>query len=242
MSVGLAYGQSDKTYVRQGNKLYQSDDFANAEIDYRKALDKNPNSLSGTFNLADALYAQEDYEKSGELFDKIGKADILKEQKAMAYYNLGNSLVKAKQYEGAVESYKMALRNNPTDEQARYNLEYARKMLAQQNKENQDQKDKQKDQNKDQDQKKDKPEDKKNQEDQKKDQNDQEQNQEKPQDNKDNQGESEQQMNDQQSKQISKKDAERMLEALKNNEKKTLEKLKKGKKAKVRVVKKEKDW
>lgn len=251
-SIAFASAQSDKTLVRQGNKSYQSDDFANAEIDYRKALDKNPASLSGTFNLADAIYEQEDYEKSAEMFAKIGQADLAKEQKGMAYYNLGNSLLKAQQYEPSIEAYKMALRNNPADAEARYNLEYARMMLKnQQDKQDQnkdqekkDDKKDQEDQKKDQEKKDDK-QDKDDQQDQekedKKDQN-QDQNQENQQDNKDDQGKPEQQMNDQQSKQISKKDAERMLEALKNNEKKTLEKLKKGKKEKGRVIKKEKDW
>lgn len=254
-SMAFASAQSDKTLVRQGNKSYQNNDFANAEIDYRKALDKNPNSLSGSFNLADAVYAQEDYEKSAEMFAKIGQADLSKDQKGMAYYNLGNSLLKAQQYEQSIEAYKMALRNNPADAEARYNLEYARMMLKnQQDKQDQQNKDKEKkddkkdqeDQKKDQ-KKKDDKQDKDNQQDQKKDQQDkkdqnQDQNQENQQDNKNDQGKPEQQMNDQQSKQISKKDAERMLEALKNNEKKTLEKLKKGKKEKVRVIKKEKDW
>jgi len=242
--VSLANAQSDKTLVRQGNKSYESDDFANAELDYRKALDKNPNSLSGTFNLADAIYSQEDFEKSAEIFAKIGQADIDKSQKGMAYYNLGNSLLKVQQYEKSIEAYKMALRNNPNDEQARYNLEYARKMLKnqQENKDQNKDQDKKDQDKKDQDKKDDqkKNEDQKDQDKEKQDQKDQ--NQEKPQENKDNQGKPGQQMNDQQSKQISKKDAERMLEALKNNEKKTLEKLKKDKKESVRVIKKEKDW
>lgn len=235
---GFAHAQSDKTLVRQGNKSYNQDNFTNAELDYRKALDKNPNSLSGSFNLADAIYQQEDYQKSAELFANIGNANIPVEKKAMAYYNLGNSLLKGQQYEQSIEAYKMALRNNPNDPDARYNLEYARKMLKQQ--QNQD---KQKD-NKDQ-QKQDKDQEKKDQEnkDKEKDKQDkQDQNQQNPQENQDNKGNPEQQMNDQQSKQISKKDAERMLEALKNNEKKTLEKLKKQKMENVRVVKKEKDW
>ncbi|RLD38324.1 MAG: hypothetical protein DRI74_04230 [Bacteroidetes bacterium] len=255
-SVAFVNAQSDKTLVRQGNKSYQNNEFANAEINYRKALDKNPNSLSGTFNLADAVYEQKDFEKSAEMFAKIGQADLAKEQKGMAYYNLGNSLLKAKQYEQSIEAYKMALRNNPADADARYNLEFARQMLKNQQdkkKDKQDKKDKndKKDQDKNQnkDQQKDKndkkDQDKNQNKDQQKDKNDkkdQNKDQQKQQDNKNNQGKSEQQMNDQQSKKISKKDAERMLEALKNNEKKTLEKLKKGKKGKVRVVKKEKDW
>lgn len=249
-SIVFANAQSDKTFVRQGNKLYQKDDFANAAIDYQKALDKNPNSLSGTFNLADAIYGQEDYEKSAEIFAKIGQADLAKEQKGMAYYNLGNSLLKAQQYEQSIEAYKMALRNNPADEDARYNLEYARQMLKkeqQKQDQNKDKQDQNKDQDKDKQDQKDqdkKDQDKKDQDQQKDkdDKQDQDQNKENPQDNTDNQGKPEQQMNDQQSKQISKKDAELMLEALKNNEKKTLEKLKKGKKVNVRVIKKEKDW
>lgn len=242
-SIAFASAQSDKTLVRQGNKFYQNDDFTNAEIDYRKALDKNPNSLSGTFNLADAIYEQEDYEKSAEMFAKIGQADLAKDQKGMAYYNLGNSLLKAQQYEPSIEAYKMALRNNPADAEARYNLEYARMMLKnQQDKQDQNKDQEKKDDKKDQEKKDDK-QDKDDQQDQEKeDKKDQNQDQENQQDNNNDQGKPEQQMNDQQSKQISKKDAERMLEALKNNEKKTLEKLKKGKKKNVRVIKKEKDW
>lgn len=244
-SISIAAAQSDKALVRQGNKSYKSNDFAGAEIDYRKALDKNPKSLSGSFNLADALYEQKDYEKSAEIFVKIGQSDLNKEQKDVAYYNLGNSLLNAKQYEQSIEAYKMALRNNPSDLDARYNLEYARKMLKNQ----QENKDQQK-QNKDKDKKDDQKKDQDKKDDQKKDQDkkdkddkqDQNQKKDNPQDNPENKGKPEQQMNDQQSKQISKKDAERMLEALKNNEKKTLEKLKKDKKATVRVVKKEKDW
>lgn len=249
---GFVYSQSDKALVRQGNKSYQSDSFSEAEINYRKALDKNPNSLSGTFNLADAIYQQEDFKSSAELFSKIGMADVAKDQKANAFYNLGNSFLKSKQYEQSIEAYKMALRNNPSDADARYNLEYARKMLKkeqdkQQNKD-QDKKDDQKqdqqnkDQNKDNQDKKDDQKDQKDQEKDQQDKKDQDQNQQNPQQNDKQEGKPEQQMNDQQSKQISKKDAERMLEALKNNEKKTLDKLKKDKKAQVRVVKKEKDW
>jgi len=249
-SVAFVNAQSDKALVRQGNKSYQNNEFANAEINYRKALDKNPNSLSGTFNLADAVYEQKDFEKSAEMFAKIGQADLAKEQKGMAYYNLGNSLLKAKQYEQSIEAYKMALRNNPADADARYNLEFARQMLKNQQdkkKDKQDKKDQDKNQKKDQQKDKNdkKDQDKNQNKDQQKDKQDkkdQNKDQQKQQDNKNDQGKSEQQMNDQQSKKISKKDAERMLEALKNNEKKTLEKLKKGKKGKVRVVKKEKDW
>jgi len=252
-SVAFVNAQSDKALVRQGNKSYQNNEFANAEINYRKALDKNPNSLSGSFNLADAVYEQKDFEKSAEMFAKIGQADLAKEQKGMAYYNLGNSLLKAKQYEQSIEAYKMALRNNPADADARYNLEFARQMLKNQQDKKKDKQDKNDKKDQDKNQNKDQQKDKQDKKDQDKNQNkdqqkdkqdkqDQNKDQQKQQDNKNNQGKSEQQMNDQQSKKISKKDAERMLEALKNNEKKTLEKLKKGKKGKVRVVKKEKDW
>lgn len=245
-SIAFVQAQSDKSLVRQGNKHYQSNQYSDAEINYRKALDKNPKSLSGNFNLADAVYQQKDYEQSAKLFAKIGQADLSKDQKSKAYYNLGNSLVQAKKYEPGIEAYKMALRNNPADEQARYNLDYARKMLKQKQDQNkdkkkQDNKQKQNDKKK-QDQKKKDDQKKQDQKDKQKDKQDQKQNQEKPQDNKKDQGQKQQQMNDQKSKQISKKDAERMLAALKNNEKKTMEKLKKGKKGKVKVVKKEKDW
>lgn len=228
----MSQAQSDKKLVRQGNKDFQNGNYNEAEISYRKALDKNPKKQSAQFNLGDALYEQENYEKAGEVFasSNIEKASSF--EKSNTSYNLGNSFLKGDKLDESIGAYKQALKFNPRNEEARYNLEYARQKKAQQEQQDQDQ-------NKDDKQDKDQQDQNKDQQDQNQDQQDQNKDQqEKNQDQQNQQG----QQNEQQAQKISKKDAERMLEALKNNEKKTLEKLKKEKKKNAKVIKSEKDW
>jgi len=234
------FAQSDKKLVREGNKDYKKGNFNEAEIYYRKALDKNPKKHSAQFNLGDALYEQEDYEKAAEVFASSNIASVSASDKSNTAYNLGNSFLKAGKLNESIAAYKQALKFNPENQDARYNLEYARQQQEQNEQDqNQDQnKDDQQDQNQDQNQdQKDQQQDQQDQEQEQQDQQNQEQNQD--------QNPSEQQQgqqNEQQSQKISKKDAERMLEALKNNEKKTLEKLKKEKKKNAKVIKSDKDW
>ena len=237
----LLMGQSDKNLVRQGNKDYQNAAYDEAEINYRKALDKNPANTVAQFNLGGAMYSQENYEKAAEVYAATDIKEKTAEEKSAVYYNLGNSMLKAGKSNEAIAAYKQALRENPRNEEARYNLEYLRQKQQQENKDQNkdDKKDQDKEDKKDQNKEKqdqDKDQEKQDQKDQQ-DQN-QDQQQDKPQEQKNQQGE----QNEQQAQKISKKDAERMLDALKNNEKKTLEKLKKAKKKNAKVIKSEKDW
>lgn len=245
----LILAQTDKNLVRQGNREFSNGQFNEAEINYRKALDKNPQKHSAQFNLGDALYEQENYEKAAEVFSSSNVANMSSNDKSNVYYNLGNSMLKAGKLDESIAAYKQALRENPKNEEARYNLEYAR-LKSQQEQQKQDQN---KDQNKDQqDQNKDQQDqqqDQQDQQDQKQDQKDQEQNKDQQQDQQQNQQDQQNQQNQQQGQQneqqaqkISKKDAERMLDALKNNEKKTMEKIKQAKKENAKVIKSEKDW
>ncbi len=232
--------QSDKDLVRKGNKEFSNGEYNEAEINYRKALDKNPTNTTAQFNLGDAMYLQEDYEKAAEVFSKTelkGKSSV---EKSSVYYNYGNSLLKAGKSDEATAAYKQALRENPNNDEARYNLEYLRQKQKQ---------DQNKDQNKDDKQDKDKQDqdkqnkENKDQQDQNKDEQEQNKDQEQNQDQQQqNQQDQKQEQSEQQAQKISKKDAERMLEALKNNEKKTLENLKKAKKKNAKVIKSEKDW
>jgi len=236
--------QSDKNLVRQGNQDYQKGAYNEAEINYRKALDKNPTNTVAQFNLGGAMYSQENYEKAAEVYSATDIKEKTAEEKSAVYYNLGNSMLKAGKSDEATAAYKQALRENPKNEEARYNLEYLRqKQQQEQNKDDnkddkKDQDKKDQDQNKDQEkQDQDKKDQKQDQQDQNKDQQDKQQDQ-----SQDKQDQQQGKQNEQQSQKISKKDAERMLDALKNNEKKTLEKLKKAKKKNAKVIKSEKDW
>lgn len=233
--------QSEKKMVREGNGEYEDGNFSEAEVQYRKALTKNPNYYNGKFNLGDAMYEQENFEESAKLFDELAEANLAPEQKAKVHYNQGNNLMQAQKYDEAIDAYKKSLRLNPDDYDAKYNLEYARKKLSdqqqqQQDQENQDQdKDQDKEDQKDQEQDKNKDDQEQDKKDQEQDNNDQQKDQNK--DNKDqNQDQQQQQQN------ISKQDAQRMLDALKNDEKKTLQKLQKEKAKAAKGKKTEIDW
>jgi len=222
-----AYAQNEKKSIRQGNREFNKNDYANSEISYRKALEKNPSSFKGNFNLADALYKQDKQEETVKLLDGLSSANVSDVQKSNVYYNMGNSYLKQKKLKESIESYKSSLRLNPNDVESKYNLAEAQRMLKQQqqqekndkdkeNKDNKDNKDKNKDK-KDQDKKDDKDKDKQNQD--QKDKN-------KPQP---------------QQQKMSQEDARRMLEALQNNEKQIQQKIREQQ-AKAARVKVEKNW
>ena len=226
--------QNENKYIRQGNKAYEAGDFKKAEIDYRKALDKNQKSVKGEYNLGGAIYEQQNFDEARRIYEQLASANLPTAQKAMTYHNLGNSFLQMQKPEQAIDAYKNALRNNPGDPDTRYNLEFAKKMLKQQ------QQQQNQDQNKDQqnqDQKKEDQQQNQQQQDQKKEQEQNQQNQQNQQQNQDNQAQQ-----PPQTKQISKQDAERMLQALQDNEKKTMEKLKLEKLKNANRVKTEKDW
>jgi len=250
LSVADAFAQSERKLVRKGNSEYKEGNFSEAEVEYRKALSENPNYYKGKFNLGDAMYNLENFEESGKIFNELAEANLSPEQKAKVHYNQGNNLMQQQKWGEAVDAFKKSLRLTPDDYDAKYNLEYARKKLAeqqqqQQQQQNQDQnqdQDKQ-DQNQDQD-KQDQNKDEQDKDQDKQDKNDQQDKQDQKQDqNNDKKDQNQDQQQQQQQQQnISKQDARRMLEALKNDEKATLQKLQKEKAKAVKGSKSEIDW
>lgn len=210
--------QNDSPLIRDGNKQYKEGKFKEAEIDYRKALEIAPKSHKGEYNLGNSLYRQNNWEEAGRSYlnsaGKMKDKDV--EQKAAALHNLGNSMLKAEKYAEGIEAYKQSLRLNPSDEDTRYNLSYAMRKLQQQQQQQQQKSDQNKDDKQD---------------------NKDKQQQDQPQDQNNQQDDKQQQ----QKQQISKQDAERMLQALKNDEQKTIDKVKKQKVKPVQVQV-EKDW
>ena len=240
------YSQNEKKLIREGNDLFEEGNYSEAEIEYRKSLTEKPGYYKGTFNLGDAMYKQENFEESGKLFNEVAEISNESDVKASAFYNLGNTFLSEDKFKEGIEAYKKSLRLNPDDVDAKYNLEYARKKLNEQQQQQQNQ-----DQNKDKDQdKKDKDKDQdkkdKNKKDQdKKDQDKKDQKDKKDQDKKDQNKDGDQNKDQQQQpqpQQISKQDAQRMLEALKNDEKKTLQKLQIQKAKAAKSSKTEIDW
>ena len=224
---GMAWGQSVRSLVNGGNDLYEEKKFGDAEVNYRKAVEKEPASVEGHFNLGNALYKQGKTDESVKEFENAMLKAEEKNTRADAHYNIGNSYLKAQQYQDAVKSYVEALKLNPDDMEAKYNLSYALEKLRQQ----------QQQQKKD-DKNQDKKNDKSKNDQQKNDQQQQDQEKQKQQQ-QDQQQQAQQQQKRQAEKQMSRADAERILDVLKNNEKDVQKKLR------IRQAvrpKGEKDW
>jgi len=215
-----SFAQNKKSFLRDGNELYTDSSYNDAEIQYRKSLEKDQDYFKASFNLADAVYKQERYEESSALFDALIDNAPTENDLAKVYHNLGNSLTQEQKLEEAIEAYKNALRINPNDAETRHNLALSKKQ-----KQEQEQQEEKKEENK---------EEKKDQEKDKEDKQEQNKEQEKEDEEKENQPE-------EKKEEMSKEDAEKMLEAIQQAEKELQEELQK-KKVKGKRVKVLKDW
>ncbi len=157
-----AFAQTDRQYIRNGNKLFHQQNYAKAEVEYRKAISKNPNNSQAIYNLGNALLMQQKDSAATSLFQKSGKIEKSKIRKAMSYHNIGVICQKHQMYGEAINAYKEALRNNPNDNETRYNLALCKKLLKNQPKDKNKQNNKQKDKNNKDKNKKDKNQDKQN--------------------------------------------------------------------------------
>lgn len=242
----MLFAQTANESLKQGNKLYEQKNYDEAEINYRKALEaEKKDPIRAEFNLGDALYKQERYEEATNQFAKVATQAQASDLKAKAYHNLGNSYTKQEKFKEAIEAYKNSLKLNPKDEETRYNLAKSLKKLAQQQQQQQQQ-EKEGD-NKD----KDKNEEEKSAEDNK-------DGDKKPDENKgdddkptdkdgnspDEQGGSEEDQNKKPKPkpgEISRDDAERLLDVL-NKEEQQVQKKLNEKKIKGQPINTEKDW
>ncbi len=251
--AAISFGQSAKKLVRRGNTAYEKNNFSEAEVKYKKAIDKNPEYYKPKFNLGDAFYQDKNYKDADSLFTEVAATAKDKNVKAKAWYNKGNSLLSQKQYEKSIEAYKNALRLNPGDSAAKYNLEYARKKLKKQQQQQKQQQKNKKNKKNDKNKKDNKQNKDKNKQDKKKQgkkDNKENKQQDKKEQQKDKQNKQQQKQGDQQKQQqqqrqkqqISKQEAKRMLDALKNDEKKTLQKLQLQKAKAAHHKTKDIDW
>lgn len=204
MTVAAAHAQSDRDYVRRGNQQFRAGKFAEAEVDYRKAIERNAKNPQALYNLGNALLAQKKDSAAVEQFQQAAKLETNPRRRANAFHNIGVVCQGHQMFGEAIEAYKESLRNNPDDDETRYNLELCKRQQKQQqqnqqNKDNKDNKDKQdKDKKKDQDK-----------QDQQKQQDDQKKQQE-------------------QKPQMSKENAEQLLNAAMQEEKNTQQRIKKA--------------
>ena len=136
---------SDRQYIRSGNRFYRQENYAKAEVEYRKALDKNSHNAQAMYNLGCALMQQQKDSLAILQLQNAGKTETAKLRKAMVYHNIGVICQKHRLYGDAIEAYKESLRNNPSDDETRYNLVLC---MRQQKQNKEDQKDKQNKDNK----------------------------------------------------------------------------------------------
>ena len=216
----VAFGQkTDRDYLRSGNKLYKDSLFVKAEVDYRKALEVNPKSSAAMYNLGNALLMQQKAQEAMEQYQAASRLEKDKAKLAQIYNIMGVILQCSKKLPVCIEAYKESLRNNPHDNETRYNLALAQKQLKdQQQNQNQDKQQEQK-----QDQKQDEQQQNKDQQDQ---------------DKKDQQQNNQQQQQNQ--NEMSKENAEQLLNAAMQDEKNVQDKVKKQ--IQIQGKKLDKDW
>jgi len=243
-----------KKFSAQAAEEIKKGEFAQAEALYRKALDKNPDGDKAAFNFGNLYFENQKTKQSAIRYVESAKASEDKLVKHKNFHNLGNLMMEEKKYGEAVEAYKNALRNNPNDEETRYNLAVAKKKKEKQDNEGGGQ-DKNKDQNKkDKDKKDDKDKGGKGKEDKK---------EQDKQDSKDGKDDKESKKKDENAKKdpkdgdqekqkkpskpkpqkgkMSEQQIKNLLQAIQNKEKDTQEKMN-AKKVKGAKVKTEKDW
>lgn len=231
----LTYAQVDKREVREGNRHYSKEKYQESEIAYRKALIKDSTSVAANYNLASALYRQQDFQGAKAVIDKLNSQQQAPNADAMgssvplpseAHFNSGDISLQLKDYGNAVKSFREYLLAHPEDLEAKENYLYAKKML--QDQQNQDQQN-QDQQNQDQ-----------NQQDNKDDQDNKDQNQDQKQDQ--NQPNEQPENQPQEQPKISPQQAQQMLNAIQAKEKETQDKVEKEKAAALKSRQKDKNW
>lgn len=161
MALLLAYtvsgmAQADRQYIRSGNKYYRQQNFVKAEAEYRKSLSVNPENPQALYNLGCALVMQKKDSVAVQQFEKAAKIETGRMRKAKIYHNIGFVCQSHKLYGDAINAYKESLRNNPADNETRYNLALCQRLNKSEQNRNKNNQNKNKNKDKKQDQNKDK--------------------------------------------------------------------------------------
>ncbi|MFL2577809.1 MAG: tetratricopeptide repeat protein [Flavobacteriaceae bacterium] len=242
-------------HIFDGNQQAELKEFNEAEMAYRRALSKAPEKPEALYNLGNTHFEEQDFDEAKQRYFQTQKFTENKFSKQQAFHNLGNVFMKQKDYAKAVEAYKNALRNNPEDEETRYNYALAKELLKkEQDQQNQDQQDQQnedeqenKDQNQDQNKEGDK--DKDSGQDNDEEQGDQGDKDEDKKEEGDQKKENQPQQGDQEKEQpaqprkteLSPEQVKSLLEAMSNQEKKVQDKVN-AEKVQGIPVRGQKDW
>ena len=211
--------KAERDLIRKGNRMYNDSVYENAEVNYRKALEINPKSTVAMYNLVNTLMQQNKLQEAIEQFAGAAKVEKEKPNLAQIYHNMGVIFQSQKDYAKAIEAYKESLRNNPKDDETRYNLALAQKLLKDQQQDQQNQDNQQNQQKQEEKQ-------------------DQQQNQQQNQNNDQQQEPPQQQKQD---NQMSKENAEQLLNSVMQDEKDVQDKVKKQQQV-IKGNRLEKDW
>ena len=204
--VAFASAQNVRDYIRRGNRQYRDSIYDKAQVLYQKGFEKDSNCVEINYNLTNSLLMQGQPKEAMRLYEKASKVEHDKGRRHMIFHNMGVILQSQKQFGPAIEAYKEALRSDPKDDETRYNLVLCQRQLKNQEQQGGGQDNKEGDK-------------------QEKDQQKQEQQQQ--QQEKKDQQKQEQQQQQQQENQMSKENAEQMLNAAMQNERQTQDKVKK---------------
>ena len=233
-----ASSQTIRAHVSRGNDAYGKSKYADAEAEYKKALQQDSTAREAQFNLGNAYYKQQRFDEAQRVYaGRIAAAAKNSSDKDLAYYDLGNTFFKSNKLEEGLESYKRTMRLNPSDDEARYNYLLAKDRLKQQQDQKKQDKNQQNKQDKNQQNKQDQQQNQNKDQQQKKDQQNQNKDQQQPPQQQ--QAKQDQTNQQQQKNQMPKQQADRILDALRNNEKDIQKQLRKRSAARVIV---EKDW
>ena len=243
-----------KVSLSEASYELENDNFNFAEAAYREAIALNPKEATGKYNLGNAYYNKKLNDVAMSRYKQAAAVAKTKSDKHSAFHNLGNTYMNDKKYQEAVESYKNALRNNPKDEETRYNYALAKELLEDQekngggedDKENEEEEDKKEDKKENQDNENNK---KDGEDGDQKDENDEgEKEQDKKEgDDKKDKGNPDEPKEEQQEQQktepgkLSPQQVKNLLEAMNNEEKKVQDKIN-AKKQKGKKIKSQKDW
>jgi Tfp pilus assembly protein PilF len=251
--------KSDKNatnLVYKANELVEEDNYVEAEMEYRKAISEAPSKAVGAYNLAHSYFRKGSFDEALFRSQEAAKNALTKDEKNRAFHNIGNILMENKQCKEAVEAFKDALRNNPNDEETRYNYALAKDCANQQEDGggDEDKKDEDKEEEKDkEDEQKKEDENKEDQEKKdegdkdKKEGEDEEDEKGKPKDEKKDDGKGDKDKKDQNQKpkpkpgQMSPQQIKNILDAMQNQEQKVQQKIN-AEKQKGAKIKTEKDW
>jgi len=249
--------QQAENYIFEGNEAFDALDGVEAEKNYRRAAATGTKTDIARYNMGATLQQDNYVDEALRAYADVAKTTKERPNKHRTFHNIGNALMQIKDYKGAVEAYKNALRNNPNDDETRYNYALAKKMLEDENQnkdqqqdeeDNQDNQDQQKDKNQDQEGENDKEQEGENQQDNKDESDDEGENEKDEKesdknDEQDEQGDNEKEQQPPQASpaQLSPQQVQNLLEAMNNEEKKVQDKVN-AKKAKAVGTKSKKDW